>query len=73
VLTRPPHCPNSACSNHQGGKDWFIKKGYFKTKWNAQPVPRYQVPVEATNLTLFIERLGFANAAFHIGCLSGTI
>lgn len=31
------------CSNHlSGGVGLSIKKGYFKTKWNAQPVARYR-------------------------------
>lgn len=42
MFTQPKHCPNPDCKHHETGKDWFIKKGYFKTKWNAQPVPRYK-------------------------------
>lgn len=36
-------CPNKDCSNHESpGAFFFSKQGYFKTKWNAQPVPRYR-------------------------------
>jgi transposase-like protein len=31
-------CPAEGCLRGVG----YIKKGYFKTKWNAQPVPRYR-------------------------------
>ncbi len=34
-------CPNERCLS-KPGSDFFIKKGYFTTKWNAQPVPRYR-------------------------------
>jgi len=38
-----PHCPNSSCKNHLSPKrGFYIKKGYFITKWNRQRVPRYQ-------------------------------
>lgn len=36
-------CPKKDCANHLnpvGG--FYTKRGYFKTKWNAQPVPRYR-------------------------------
>lgn len=38
------HCPNAKCQHHKDGAEGFryIKKGYFKTQWNRQPVPRYQ-------------------------------
>jgi len=37
------YCPNAECSNHLSpAPGFYIKKGYFKTKWNAQPVPRYR-------------------------------
>jgi transposase-like protein len=39
MFTQPKTCPNAECG--ATGK-FFIKKGYFKTKWNAQPVPRYR-------------------------------
>ena len=36
-------CPNKNCKSHQGSNDRFYKKkGYYKTRWNHQPVPRYQ-------------------------------
>ncbi len=36
-------CPNKDCSNHlHPVAAFFSKQGYFKTKWNAQPVPRYR-------------------------------
>ncbi len=37
------YCPNKKCKFNTQLKDWiFTKKGYYKTKWNAQPVPRYR-------------------------------
>lgn len=39
MFTQPKVCPNSECGAIE---KFFIKKGYFKTKWNAQPVPRYR-------------------------------
>lgn len=37
------HCPNPSCKNHQSPRHGFyIKRGYFITKWNHQRVPRYQ-------------------------------
>lgn len=36
-------CPNSNCENNQNpSKKFYIKKGFYKTKYNHQPVPRYQ-------------------------------
>lgn len=36
-------CPNTNCSQHKDPKEkFYIKKGYFTTKYNHQPVPRYQ-------------------------------
>jgi|GEM_PF-4824482 len=36
-------CPNLECKEHDNpSDDFYIKKGYFKTKHNHQPVPRYQ-------------------------------
>lgn len=38
----PVFCPNPACSVHKNPIDsFFIKKGYYKTKHNHQPVPKY--------------------------------
>lgn len=36
-------CPNPECKCHAApeGK-WYVKTGYFKTRWNHQPVPRYK-------------------------------
>lgn len=37
------HCPNPSCKNHTSPKHrFYIKKGYYITKWNYQRVPRYQ-------------------------------
>jgi len=37
------HCPNPSCRNHNSPKHrFFIKRGYYITKWNHQRVPRYQ-------------------------------
>jgi transposase-like protein len=36
-------CPNKVCANHgKPAAGFFVKRGYFKTKWNGQPVPRYR-------------------------------
>jgi transposase-like protein len=36
-------CPNPECKEHDNpSENYYIKKGYFKTKHNHQPVPRYQ-------------------------------
>lgn len=39
-----PHCPNPSCKHHINPKKrrFYIKKGYFITRWNHQRVPRYQ-------------------------------
>lgn len=35
-------CPNTECTQHDHpSENFYNKKGYFKTKWNAQKVPRY--------------------------------
>lgn len=37
------YCPNPDCSNHKNPIErFYIKKGYYKTKYNHQSVPRYQ-------------------------------
>lgn len=42
-MTLKRYCPNKNCKNHQGsGIRFYKKKGYYKTRWNHQPVPRYQ-------------------------------
>ena len=36
-------CPNKDCKNNDNPpEDWYIKKGYYRTGHNRQPVPRYQ-------------------------------
>lgn len=40
-------CPNSDCivnkqDCHSAKKTFYIRKGFYKTKYNHQPVPRYQ-------------------------------
>jgi hypothetical protein len=36
-------CPNRECIYRRGsGEKFFVKRGYFVTQWNAQPVPRYR-------------------------------
>ena len=43
MFRRPPKCPNKACRHHiSGAADFYVKKGYYKTKHNHQPVPRYK-------------------------------
>ena len=38
-----PHFPNPSCKYHHPPRHrFYIKKGYFITKWNHQRVPRYQ-------------------------------
>ena len=37
---KPPACPNKDCGARDG--KWYSKKGYFKTKHNHQPVPKYR-------------------------------
>ena len=37
------YCPNEECKQHTNpDEDFYIKKGSFITKYNHQPVPRYQ-------------------------------
>lgn len=37
------HCPNVDCAYHaEAPAHWYWSKGTFVTKWNHQPVPRYQ-------------------------------
>lgn len=37
------YCPNDQCKNHENPESkFYIKKGYYKAKFNHQPVPRYQ-------------------------------
>lgn len=38
MFTRPKQCPNPKCC---ATGDFYSYNGEFKTKWNAQPVPRY--------------------------------
>src|SRR4051812_25156754 len=36
-------CPNPTCEHYLGAATrFYCKKGYYITKWNAQPVPRYR-------------------------------
>jgi transposase-like protein len=36
-------CPSKVCANHEKpAAGFFVKRGYYKTKWNGQPVPRYR-------------------------------
>ncbi len=36
-------CPRAGCINQRSGRGrFYVKKGYFKTRWNAQWVARYQ-------------------------------
>jgi transposase-like protein len=35
-------CPNGECRYAEGSKKFFVKRGYFMTRWNNQPVPRYR-------------------------------
>jgi transposase-like protein len=42
MFTKPLKCPNSKCLQHKSPAGCFyIKKGYYKTKYNHQQVPRY--------------------------------
>ena len=42
-MPKPTHCPNPNCTCHDHPVDkFYIKKGYYTTKHNHQPVPRYQ-------------------------------
>ena len=36
-----PHCPSCGILS-SGGNRFYIKKGYYRTKWNRQMVPRYK-------------------------------
>ena len=43
MFTPPSTCPNPACKHHEApASDWYAKKGYYRTKFNRQPVPRYR-------------------------------
>lgn len=44
MFFKPPNCPNRDCRFHrnESGERFFVKKGYFRTEWNRQPVPRYR-------------------------------
>ena len=41
MFTPPPYCPNPAC-HPTPGPGWYAKKGYYRTQYNRQPVPRYR-------------------------------
>jgi hypothetical protein len=42
MFTKPLFCPNKNCHHHQPIEGWrFIKKGYYRPKWNSKPTPRY--------------------------------
>lgn len=49
-----PHCPNSKCKMHHLQKPikFYNKKGYFPTKWNHRPVPRYQCKTCKANFSV---------------------
>ena len=37
------HCPNTNCKCHTNPEGiWYVKNGYYKTRYNHQPVPRYK-------------------------------
>lgn len=38
-------CPNTRCRSQLDQSFAYRKRGYFITKWNAQPVPRYQCKI----------------------------
>ena len=40
MFVAPKACPNKKCKAK--GKDFFVKSGYFTTKYNHQPAPRYK-------------------------------
>jgi transposase-like protein len=43
VYTKPPRCPYKDCENSKKPTaEFYIKKGYYKTKYNSQQVPRYK-------------------------------
>src|SRR5437867_4248199 len=42
MFTKPERCPNPNCQYHHGANDFYVKKGYYKTKHDHQPVPRYR-------------------------------
>lgn len=45
-------CPNKNCINYSSPKEtWYRKKGYYKTRHNGQPVPRYQCKVCKQNFS----------------------
>jgi transposase-like protein len=46
------HCPNPDCKHHtEPAKGWYVKNGYYKTKHNHQPVPRYKCKACKTNFS----------------------
>ena len=50
-------CPNVDCSNHQEPvKNWFKKIGYYKSKHNHQPVPRYKCKTCGKSFSTSIEK-----------------
>ncbi|MEI6562109.1 MAG: ATP-binding protein [Verrucomicrobiota bacterium] len=43
MFTPPITCPNPACKHHGApAPGWYAKKGYYRTKFDRQPVPRYR-------------------------------
>ncbi|MEI8233570.1 MAG: hypothetical protein WCH57_02660 [Verrucomicrobiota bacterium] len=43
MFTPPTTCPNPACKHHGApAPGWYAKKGYYRTKFDRQPVPRYR-------------------------------
>ncbi len=39
----PPHCPNQECTSWGAGEgNFYIKRGYYRTRSNNLRIPRYQ-------------------------------
>ena len=57
MFLQPKVCPNVDCSNHQEPvKNWFKKIGYYKSKHNHQPVPRYKCKTCGKSFSTSIEK-----------------
>lgn len=56
-MPKPTKCSNPDCQYHENApKNFCVKCGYFKTKWNYQPVPRYRCKACGKKLSSHTER-----------------
>ena len=62
-----PICPNPECPSHKTpDTPMYIKKGYYKTKFNHQPVPRYKCKACGANFSSHTSKNTFGQHKPHV-------